>query len=65
VAYSSPTVTIILNKQVKHGTISCNPTCTFTLTSLEVTAIDVTLHDFDDYGTKVSGHIQVNNDLAR
>jgi hypothetical protein len=64
-AYNSPTVTIILNRQVKHGSVACSPTCVFTLTSMEVTAVDVTLLNGDDYGTKVSGHIQLNRETAR
>ena len=63
-AFDSPAVTVTLNRQVKYGVITCNPACGFTPTSIEVTAIDVALHNADDYGTKVSGDIQVNHDTA-
>jgi hypothetical protein len=65
IAYDSPAVTIVLNRQVKHGSVVCKPTCTFMLTSMEVTAVDVTLFNGDDYGTKVSGHIELNRATAR
>ena len=65
VAFHSPALTIVLNRQVRSGDVSCTPACTFALKSVEVTAIDVALINADIYGTKVSGHIQVNDATAR
>jgi len=65
VAFTSPAVTITLNHQVVSGTITCSPTCTFTPTEIEVTAIDVELHKANVYGTAVSGEIQINHAVAR
>ncbi|HEV2365087.1 MAG TPA: hypothetical protein VGS12_12925 [Caulobacteraceae bacterium] len=66
VVYSSPTVTITLNRQLQTGIISCSPDpCTFTPTSIDVAAVDVELNKADFRGAKVSGHILLGDNKAR
>jgi len=65
VIYSSPTVTITLNRQIKSGIISCSPGCAFTVTSIDVAAVDIALDKVTMYGTRISGDIVLGEAAAQ
>jgi hypothetical protein len=57
--YQSPRVTIILNRQVLVGLISCGPTCIFTPNRITTYAVDIVLDHADLDGRIVSGEIRL------
>jgi len=65
VIYDSPTVTITLNRQMKTGIISCSPNCVFTVTSLDVAAVDVELNKAAMGSSKISGDIVLGDATAQ
>lgn len=63
----APQVTIVLNRQVPEGVISCSATpagCTFTPTGVKVEAIAVELHRVSLGGQLVSGTIVLGGQSA-
>lgn len=59
VVYSTPQVTITLNRQLRVGIVSCTPTCTFTLSAFATQAIDISVNHAKWYGHKISGEIAI------
>jgi hypothetical protein len=59
VVYSTPQLTITLNRQLRVGLISCTPTCSFTLASFATQAIDISINHAKWYGHKISGDIAI------
>jgi hypothetical protein len=59
VIYDTPTMTITLNKEMRVGIISCDPTCTFTVTAITTVAVDVSLYKAPWQGHKITGDIAV------
>lgn len=68
VIYTSPTVTITLNKRTESGLVSCSAppvSCTFTPYLVEADAVDIALNDAPWRGNKYSGHIVVGRATAQ
>ena len=63
--FDTPTITITLNRQMKTGIISCSPNCTFTPTSLDVSAVYIELHKAIMGNHKISGTIAIGENSAQ
>lgn len=63
--FKSPTLTIVLNRQFDTDAIDCSSDCRPGAAGVHATAIDVELHNAPVGGSKVSGHIRINEVIAQ
>lgn len=64
VVFSTPTVTVTLDRQIVSNLISCSLVCTPTPTSIMTDAIDISLHDAMVFGRMMSGNIVIGQSFA-